>query len=83
MPQRILGDDWEDYDNRKIRDRRDGSKFSCEEPWEVDYLVRKIRKYLPAKSEAEIRRAIEACCREVRAPRPRPEFVRCVMGKLA
>lgn len=23
MPQRILNEDWEDYDNRKIRDSRD------------------------------------------------------------
>ena len=31
MPQRILNEDWKDYDNRKIRDIRDRSKFSCEE----------------------------------------------------
>ncbi len=33
MPQRILSEDWEDYDNRKIRDSRDSRYFSCEEPW--------------------------------------------------
>jgi len=81
MPQRILNEDWEDYDNRKIRDARDGRFFSCEEPWEVDYLVKKIKKH-SIRSEQEIRNAIVSCCRTVAAPRPRKALVECVMSKL-
>jgi hypothetical protein len=44
MPQRILGTDWEDYDNRKLRGGSDRRKFSCDEPWEVDYLADKISR---------------------------------------
>lgn len=82
MPNRNLNEDWEDYDNRKIRDRRDGAFFSCDEPWEVDYLVKVIKKYKPFISEVAIRQAIEACCGIVRAPRPRGEFVTCVLNRL-
>lgn len=81
MPQRILNEDWKDYDDRKIRGREDAAFFSCEEPWEVDYLVKKIRKY-KNNSETEIRNAIAACCKTVPAPRPRKAFVECVMSKL-
>jgi hypothetical protein len=43
MAHPILNEDWSDYDDRKIRDRRDGSKFSCEERWEVEYLADKVK----------------------------------------
>jgi len=79
--QTILGDDWSDYDNRK-KVKTDRLFFSCEEDWEVDYLVRKIRKHHPGKSEEDVRRAIQACCGVVRAPRPRKDFVECVSRRL-
>jgi hypothetical protein len=82
MAQRILNDDWENYDNRKIRDNRDRSKFSCDEAWEVNYLIEKIKKYFPYKTENAIREAISSCCASVSAPRPREEFVACVVRKL-
>jgi hypothetical protein len=81
MPVRILNEDWSEYDNRKKR-YVDRFFFSCEEPWEVSYLIGKIKKIYPAKSEASIRAAIESCCREIPAPRPRDKFVHCVMSKL-
>ena len=81
MPERILNDDWSDYDNKKKKGA-DRLFFSCEESWEVDYLVAKIRKIYPLKSESAIRAAITSCCKEIPAPRPRDKFVRCVMGKL-
>ncbi len=78
----ILNEDWSEYDNKKVRDGRDKSKFSCDEPWEVDYLVKKIKKNYPGKTEDQIQAAIKSCCAVVRAPRPREEFVKCVVGKL-
>jgi len=82
MPNRILNEDWENYDNRKIRDNRDRSKFSCDEPWEVEYLLSKLRKHFPFKTDAALREAISACCRQVPGPRPREEFVGCVVRRL-
>ena len=81
MPQRVLSEDWSDYDDRKKK-RTDAQFFSCEESWEREYLVRKIRKVYPQYSEAAITAAVSACCLEVRAPRPRKTFVECVMRRL-
>lgn len=83
MPHAVLNEDWSDYDNRKIRDKRDGSKFSCEEQWEVDYLINKLRKHFPYKTDSAIRSAISACCTVVKAPRPRNTFVECVVASLS
>lgn len=60
MPQRILNEDWEDYNNRKIRDARDRRYFSCEEPWEVGYLIKKIKKH-KGSTDQEIKNAIASC----------------------
>ncbi len=82
MPQRVLNEDWEEYDNRKIRDQRDRAFFSCEEPWEVNYLVNKLRRRFPLKSDAALREAITACCRSVPGNKPRTKFVECVVNRL-
>jgi hypothetical protein len=82
MPQKVLNEDWSDYDNRKIRDLRDAKDFACTESWEVDYLVSKIRKVYPTYNENTIRNAISSCCRTVGAPHPRKAFVECVMQRL-
>lgn len=81
MPDKILNENWSDYDNKKKK-WEDRSFFSCEESWEVDYLVSKIRKIYPSKSESAVRAAITSCCKEISAPRPREKYVRCVMSKL-
>lgn len=78
----ILNEDWSDYDKKKSREAGDKSKFSSEEKWEVEYLVRKIVKRYHFILEGKIRKAIEACSREIPAPHPREEFVHCVMRKL-
>lgn len=80
MPHRVLNEDWSDYDNRKKR-YQDRFFFSCDESWEVDYLIKKIKKY-KNRSDLEIRNAIASCCKSVNSPRPRKAFVECVMSKL-
>jgi hypothetical protein len=81
MPQRVLNEDWSDYDNKKKK-YVDRFFFSCEEDWEVDYLVAKIRKVYPLKSEVSIRAAVLSCCKEIPGNKPRDKFVQCVMSKL-
>jgi hypothetical protein len=80
--RRILEEDWTDYDNRKIRDGRDGRYFACTESWEVDYLKGKIKKHHPYLSESDILEAIRACCRTIGSPHPRSSFVECVVRRL-
>jgi hypothetical protein len=80
MPHNILLEDWTSYDNRKIKDEKDVSKFSCTERWEIDYLADKLKKHYPLKSPQVIMRAIQHCCSQVKAPHPREKFVECVVG---
>ena len=81
MPTKVLNEDWSEYDNKKKK-YEDRFFFSCEESWEVDYLVKTIRKAHPQFSEQLIRSAISHCCQTVSAPRPRDKFVTCVMNRL-
>lgn len=74
-------ENWSDYDDRKKK-YADARFFSCTESWEVDYLVKKVKETSSSLSEASIRKAIEECCRSLRAPYPRDQFVRCVVQRL-
>ena len=82
MPQRVLNEDWSDYDARKIAGKKHIFFFSCEESWEVEWLLAKIWKYKPLKTESEIKAAIAYCCRSIPGYKPRKAFVECVMDRL-
>jgi hypothetical protein len=82
MPAKhILNEDWSDYDQKKKK-KEDARYFSCEEDWETEYLIRKIKKVHPEISTEKIAAAIKACCNSVPAPRPRERFVLCVTTRL-
>jgi hypothetical protein len=81
MPHLVLSEDWSEYDNKKKK-HTDAQFFSCDEPWEREYLVRTIRKVYSQYSNDDVETAISACCKAVPAPRPRKAFVECVMFKL-
>jgi hypothetical protein len=79
---KILNEDWAEYDNRKIRDERDGKFFACTEKWEVEYLKNTIKKHYPEKTEIAISLAITQCCISTSSPHPRTAFVECVLKRL-
>ena len=78
----ILKENWSDYDNRKIRDNRDKNFFSCEEEWEVNYLIDLIIIKFPNLDKNKIRIAIQSCCISKNTSRLRVNFIECVMSKL-
>jgi hypothetical protein len=78
---RVL-EDWADYDDRKKKGE-DARYFSCTEPWEVEYLARKIQGIYPTFMSDKIKVAIRSCCESVKAPRPRKEMVECVLRRLS
>ena len=82
MSEKIINEDWSDYDNKKIKGRPDSKDFACTEPWEVEYLVAKYRKNHPDIRESSVRQAISACCSELKSPHPRKAFVACVSKRL-
>lgn len=77
----ILEDDWSYYDNLK-KTGVDAYFFSCNESWEVDYLVGKIKKHHSEISEQRIRSAISDCCNKDMGNNPREKFVGYVMDRL-
>lgn len=82
MSLKVLNEDWSDYDNRKIRDRRDTRFFAFTENWELDYLIRKYKKAHPYLTEAAIKTAISECSVKTAAPLPREQFIQCVSERL-
>ena len=79
---RILNENWEEYNERKINEQSDPAEFVCTEKWEVDFLTGKIRRVYAHYSEELIKNAIKACCNNVQVSRPRKDFVNCVMMRL-
>jgi len=67
---------WKEKDNlrKKLVDRH---YVSCDEEWEMGYIVRKIAEvYGVGKAIAED--AVKHCCNEVKAPRKREDFINCI-----
>jgi len=81
MAHPILTEDWTSYDNRKISEEKDKSKFSCSEHWEVEYLADKLRKYYPLKTRQGIMQSITHCCSKISAPHQRERFIECVIRR--
>jgi len=82
LTELLKEENWTDYDNKKIKDQRDGRFFACTEKWEVDYLKDLIKRKHPRFSEDQILSAIQNCCITIPAPRPRKTFIECVFKRL-
>jgi lysozyme len=82
MATKSIKVDWTAVDNKKLRDYRDRKRISCEEKWEVDYLVDFLKKHFPEKEKPAIRAAIFATCGQLKAPHPRDQFVQNVVDRL-
>jgi hypothetical protein len=74
--------DWSDYEDRKKKETKDTGLFSCDEAWEIYYLKNRIQKEFTTLNEIKILEAIEQCCRFATAPKPRKDFVQCVLARL-
>lgn len=72
---------WENVDN-KHKKAIDSEFVSCEEEYEITYLVKFITEEYDWITEADIRKAIALCCLKIDAPRPRDEFLRCLKHNL-
>lgn len=79
--EKVLNEDWDQIDNKKKR-WEDRGFVSCDEPYEMDYLLKVFKKHYPYKTEGAIKAAIQSCCAEQRGNKPRAKFVACVHSKL-
>ena len=57
-------EDWSDYDSKKILTNSDVNAFSCDQPWEIDVLIRKVRIVFPHVNSPIIDLVINNCCFE-------------------
>ena len=78
MLNKILSEDWSDYDQKK---KDDSDVFSCDE-WEQEYLANKMIKYYPEYPERLVKRAIAISCKELRPPRSRKSVVHRAINNL-
>ncbi|MBI5539676.1 MAG: hypothetical protein HY951_06425 [Bacteroidia bacterium] len=74
-------ENWADYDNLKKK-KTDSNFFSCEEKWEIEYLRGKIKEIYPSIDDEKIILAIKVCCSTIAPPRPRKDFIICVLRRL-
>ncbi len=56
--------------------------YPVRKKWEMDYIKNAIKEELPYYSVAIIEKALEDCCKEIPAPRPRASFLKCLQRKL-
>jgi|GEM_PF-4352602 len=78
MSTTILDSDWADYTHKK---EYDAEIFCSEEPWEFNYLIRKIMSHTSA-SELQVRAAITISSIFIPPPRRRDVFVKAVISQL-
>jgi hypothetical protein len=79
--EKVMGEDWNQVDDKKKK-REDRGFVSCEEAYEMEYMLTAFKKHYPQKSESVIKAAIASCCKEVPGNKPRRRFVECVDSKL-
>lgn len=73
---------WNDYENRKMSENLDINIFCPEHPWELNFLIRKIREQYDQYTETAIFLSIRNATRALPAPRERSAFVQNVVQNL-
>ncbi|RYD55336.1 MAG: hypothetical protein EOP56_16545 [Sphingobacteriales bacterium] len=84
MPWKIILKDWSEYEAYKTLHGKNATEFQPEDPWEVSFLMRKIKTQYPSvKSDPDIQQAILSCAAMISNPRNRLLFVQCVLKQLS
>ena len=78
----VLALSWSDYEARKIAENSDVHIFCPERPWELNYLIRKLRQQFGQYTETAIFLTIRNTARLLPAPRQRAVFVDYVIQNL-
>lgn len=73
---------WEQYEDRKLAIGEKPLYFNASEVWEVQYLIKKIRKLYPLLSSQDVAQAISQCEKTIAPPHIRQHFVSCVLRRL-
>jgi hypothetical protein len=78
----ILDSCWMEYDRKKKDENTDPMVFSPDQPWELTYLIRIIRKQFNEYTETAVFLSIRNATRNLPAPRKKQDFVNFVVKDL-
>lgn len=69
--------------NDTFKQKYDRHVVFCEDPNERTYIIGLVREHLPEFSRATVAAAVDSCCQQIPAPRPRDWFFDCLKDVLA
>lgn len=78
----LLYKPWEEYDNRKWLADEDRNIFCPDDPWELNYLVDRVRQCYPEFDQVAVILAIRKTTNVLSPPRKRKVFLKYVMDIL-
>jgi hypothetical protein len=78
----LILENWDEYDTRKKQQSEDPRIFNPSFPWEIEFLVSKIRNICNEVDQSEIINAILTVCKNPIALRHRPILVKSVLEQL-
>ena len=71
---------WKKIDDKEII-HPDKPFVSCDEEYEISYIVNNLVKKLKINS-IFAKKAVKDCCKEVKSPHPREKFIDCLKKKI-
>lgn len=72
---------WQNVDD-KHKKRYDRNFVSCDESYERKYVIDTILEEFPFFNRTSVERAVDHCCKTIRAPRERKAFLNCVKDNI-
>ena len=80
--QKILKDDWTQYEAKKVRLQQEVQEFLSEEDWEVEYLINLLYKYFPKHSKYALMKVVIQCGMIKYGKCQREDFIKLILSKL-
>jgi hypothetical protein len=72
---------WTNVDD-KHKKKYDRNFVACDERYERDYIINTIMEEFPFFNRDSVAKAIDHCCKTIRPPRPRKDFLECVKNHI-
>lgn len=73
---------WDKVDD-KHKKKYDRNFVACDEAYERKYIIDTILEEFPKLTRSDVEKAVDHCCKAIKAPRPRKDFLECVKKQLA
>lgn len=81
MPHAVLNEDWSEYHH--AANGFEATDSACGDDWKTGFILGKLKKHYPYKSEFAIGSAIESCCISVANKTSLEDIIECVTARLS